>query len=474
MSSARKVFEVMIAQGCVPTAISYTILIQGYRLLDKVDNARKIFEVMIRKGFAPCVVSYSILIEGYCKSKRIDKALDLIREMYGKRIVPNIVTYTTLVNGLCHVGRLKDAFMLVNEIKSCGIFPNIKTYSSLIDILLKNEKLDEAQELLENMEGIGLVPDIVLGTSLISVTVLVYLERMLDADFSAKKSTSRKLKKLLEKKLDDASREVLKKFFWAKKQRKVLLKEKKFDDQKEEHEKDKEGEHGESPMKEKEKENLDQLKKDSDRGRNFSVTGEEPAEDADEGEERSQGLGDTIMASSSNSQNGDSKELIEGETVYKKKIGRDLVFDSRDGVEVGLEDGPGNKLKYGSKKEKEKENYMEACNKRPNKENKEAHYAVNVKENQRRESAYEHSVIPETGCVRKNSSIRASSQSLGGEKSIKMRGRDCIFGRLRSWKRLLKGLFRPGRCWRKFGKLSSRLIGVSLGLLLEAESDIFG
>ncbi|KAI3698219.1 hypothetical protein L6452_31332 [Arctium lappa] len=106
------------------------------------------------------------------------------------------------------------------------------------------------------------------------------------------------------------------------------------------------------------------------------------------------------MASSSNSQNGDSKELIEGETVYKKKIGRDSVFDSRDGVEVGLEDGPGNKLKYGSKKEKE--NYMEACNKRPNKENKEAHYAVNVKENQRRESAYEHSVIPETGCVRKN------------------------------------------------------------------------
>ncbi|KAI3668211.1 hypothetical protein L6452_43288 [Arctium lappa] len=185
---------------------------------------------------------------------------------------------------------------------------------------------------------------------------------------------------------------------------KSIVEGKKFDDQKEEREKDKEGEHGESPMKEKEKENLDQLKKDSGRGRNFSVTGEEPAEDADEGEERLQGLGDTIMASSSNSQNGDSKELIESETVYKKNIGRDSVFDSRDGVEVGLEDGPGNKLKYGSKKEKE--NYMEACNKRPNKENKEAHYAVNVKENQRRESAYEHSVIPETGCVRKNNGLR--------------------------------------------------------------------
>ncbi|KAI3672365.1 hypothetical protein L6452_38451 [Arctium lappa] len=77
-------------------------------------------------------------------------------------------------------------------------------------------------------------------------------------------------------------------------------------------EKDKEVEQVDSPVKDKEKDNLDQLEKESGRERNFLVIGDKPDEDVDEGEEGSQGLGDTIMATSSNNQNRDSKELIEG------------------------------------------------------------------------------------------------------------------------------------------------------------------
>ncbi|GJW62662.1 tetratricopeptide-like helical domain-containing protein [Tanacetum coccineum] len=54
-----------------------------------------------------------------------------------------------------------------DEIQNHGISPNIDTYFTLINSLWKNRKFKEASILLKKMEGLGMVRDIVLSTGII-------------------------------------------------------------------------------------------------------------------------------------------------------------------------------------------------------------------------------------------------------------------------------------------------------------------
>ncbi|KAI3770524.1 hypothetical protein L6452_01660 [Arctium lappa] len=146
-----------------------------------------------------------------------------------------------------------------------------------------------------------------------------------------------------------------------------------------------------------------QLEKDSGRMKNFPVTGDKSVEDDGEGEERMQGIGDTLMESSSNNQNGDSKELNEGDKAYKKKKAMEVDFDNMDRLDVGFEVGPVNNLKDGSKKDKGIQ--VGGCHTMSKDENREAHYASNVKKHQLEESAFgDNSGMPDNGCDRNNNS----------------------------------------------------------------------
>ncbi|GJW87579.1 tetratricopeptide-like helical domain-containing protein [Tanacetum coccineum] len=118
---------------------------------------------MIRQGCPPCVVSYSNLIDDYCKSEKIDKALNIIREIHERGIVPNLVTYNSLINELCLYGRLEEVFMLLMKFR------------------------------------------------IMTKIALSYLERMLDAGFSANGFIKSILAHFMHRTvLDDASKKLLK------------------------------------------------------------------------------------------------------------------------------------------------------------------------------------------------------------------------------------------------------------------------
>ena len=57
------------------------------------------FNTMVEKGCSPDVFSYTILINGYCKIKKIDEAMHLFHEMSNKGMIPNVVTYNNLIIG---------------------------------------------------------------------------------------------------------------------------------------------------------------------------------------------------------------------------------------------------------------------------------------------------------------------------------------------------------------------------------------
>ncbi|RYQ97243.1 hypothetical protein Ahy_B08g093271 [Arachis hypogaea] len=144
--------DVMILRGQQPNIITYTILMNGYCLNNKVNEARNLFDMVIERGIVPDVWSYNILIKGYCKINRVDEAMNLRKNMFLKNIVLNIVTYNSLVDGLCKVGRISSAWEIVNEMHYCGQpFPDLNTYNILLDFVCNNQHLDETIALFKSL-----------------------------------------------------------------------------------------------------------------------------------------------------------------------------------------------------------------------------------------------------------------------------------------------------------------------------------
>lgn len=65
----------MLDDGLQPTAITYTAIIGGFILLNKIQEAESVFKLMEDHGVSPDVVSYSALINGYCKCGKTERAL---------------------------------------------------------------------------------------------------------------------------------------------------------------------------------------------------------------------------------------------------------------------------------------------------------------------------------------------------------------------------------------------------------------
>ncbi|MED6133879.1 hypothetical protein PIB30_032342 [Stylosanthes scabra] len=83
-------FDMLLESGHKPDFVTYSSIIDGFFLVNKVNEAAKLFDSMIKAGLAPSVQSYSIMINGYCKNKMVDQAITLFKEMRCKSLVPNI------------------------------------------------------------------------------------------------------------------------------------------------------------------------------------------------------------------------------------------------------------------------------------------------------------------------------------------------------------------------------------------------
>src|SRR5687768_13280575 len=59
-----------------------------------------------KSAFELCVKVFSVLIDGWCKIRRVDMGGKLLREMIDKGIEPNVVCYNILLNGICRKSSL--------------------------------------------------------------------------------------------------------------------------------------------------------------------------------------------------------------------------------------------------------------------------------------------------------------------------------------------------------------------------------
>ncbi|KAL6188314.1 hypothetical protein ACLB2K_039707 [Fragaria x ananassa] len=181
VSDAARLFRKMVEGGhCQADVVTFNTLIKGFCAIGNNTTAIQLLRKMDERGCQPNRVTYSSIIHSLSKDTLLDEAKNLFLEMIGRGIAPDVFTYTSLIKGVCNIGHWKEATRLLYEMASqglckagevqsakdlfCGLSPkgvqpNVWTYTIMISGLCKAGLLVEAEELLREMEQKGCSPD---------------------------------------------------------------------------------------------------------------------------------------------------------------------------------------------------------------------------------------------------------------------------------------------------------------------------
>ncbi|KAL0413909.1 UNVERIFIED_CONTAM: putative pentatricopeptide repeat-containing protein, mitochondrial [Sesamum radiatum] len=157
--------------GYEPDVTTFTTLIKGLFLDDKVVEAEKLFKnpgQKIDKGISPNTVTYNSVLQGLCNLGKWKDAKDLITEMVDHKVSLNVITFNILVDAFCKEGMVKEAEVVVEIMMQRNISPDVVTYNALIDGYSLVGQIDKARQVFDSMPGRGLKPCVISYNSLIN------------------------------------------------------------------------------------------------------------------------------------------------------------------------------------------------------------------------------------------------------------------------------------------------------------------
>ncbi|GJN37155.1 hypothetical protein PR202_gb26081 [Eleusine coracana subsp. coracana] len=161
---ALELLQMMAANGRTDSSrnvFAYTIVINGFFMEGEVAKACDLFHEMVQQGISPNVVTYNLIIDKLCKAKAMDKAEVVLQQMVHRGVQPDEVTYNSLVHGYSTLGQWKEASRVFKEMTSRGVQPDIFTWNSFMASLCKHGRSKEARDIFDSMAKKGQRPDIV-------------------------------------------------------------------------------------------------------------------------------------------------------------------------------------------------------------------------------------------------------------------------------------------------------------------------
>jgi pentatricopeptide repeat protein len=121
---------------------------------NKCDEARKVFDEMEAEGCVPDLKTWTMLIQGHCAAGEVDKALHYLTEMIENNLDADADLLDVMVKGLCNQDKVDAAHTLFVEMVDKGeLSPWKHTYKHIISELLRVRKLEEALGLLKSMKA---------------------------------------------------------------------------------------------------------------------------------------------------------------------------------------------------------------------------------------------------------------------------------------------------------------------------------
>ncbi|XP_073000892.1 pentatricopeptide repeat-containing protein At2g17525, mitochondrial [Typha latifolia] len=125
----------------------------------KVAEARLVYDQMVREGGVPSALVYVSLIEGLCEEGNTREAFDLLNEMVENGFFPVVATFNALIHAFCKDDQWRSASKLLEEMIRRGCLPNAGSYGSLICSLCRQQYLDRAFSYLVEMLDRHVIPD---------------------------------------------------------------------------------------------------------------------------------------------------------------------------------------------------------------------------------------------------------------------------------------------------------------------------
>ncbi|KAJ4965101.1 hypothetical protein NE237_016950 [Protea cynaroides] len=142
-----------------PRAVDRSLRILGFCEESSFEEAKRVYDQMVREGGVPSALIYNHLIVGLCEKGDIREAFDLINEMVDCGYFPVATTFNALISGFCRQGKVGSASKFMEEMVGRGCLPDSGSYNPLIDALCSKGDNLRALGLLQQMVEKGIVPD---------------------------------------------------------------------------------------------------------------------------------------------------------------------------------------------------------------------------------------------------------------------------------------------------------------------------
>ncbi|XP_059296950.1 pentatricopeptide repeat-containing protein At2g17525, mitochondrial [Lycium ferocissimum] len=146
-------------ENLFPRAVDRSVRILGFCENGSIDEARRVYDQMVGEGVMPSALVYANLISGYCSKGCIKEAFELMNEMIGRGYLPVASTLNALIILLCKQGKVGKASKLMEDIIGRGCLLDCGSYSPFIDAFCSNGDFHKAFMFFLQMVEKGIVPD---------------------------------------------------------------------------------------------------------------------------------------------------------------------------------------------------------------------------------------------------------------------------------------------------------------------------
>ncbi|KAJ0909576.1 putative tetratricopeptide-like helical domain superfamily [Helianthus annuus] len=152
---------------CEPNHIMYGIIFNGLCKVGHTSKALELLRFMESGSCKPGVEQYSVVIDSLCKDKMVDHALELFAKMTEKGVLADVITYSSLIHGLCNFGRETEAAKMLRDMEEEGVSPSVDTFNILVNAFCKQGSVKDAELAVQAMVRRGLNPDVITYSALI-------------------------------------------------------------------------------------------------------------------------------------------------------------------------------------------------------------------------------------------------------------------------------------------------------------------
>ncbi|TQD72735.1 hypothetical protein C1H46_041726 [Malus baccata] len=150
-----------------PRAVDRSLKILGFCEEGATLNAKKVYDQMITENGVPSAIIFDCLIHRFCQEGSVREAFDLMNEMIAHGYIPLASTFNPLINAFCDKGKVGSALKLVEDMVERGCSPDGGSYGPLVAVLCRMGDFQKALRLVLQMVQRGIVPDYFTWNSLL-------------------------------------------------------------------------------------------------------------------------------------------------------------------------------------------------------------------------------------------------------------------------------------------------------------------